>query len=616
MPNNALLRIPYRQRPDYTKPRLQIPDEYRERMRARLAFLYGVEAADKHLPELERILRVHYAHKPDELVERDRNFNSEERFSERDIVMITYGDLLRGKRHLPLAGLAHFLEGPLKDVINTIHILPFFPYSSDRGFAITDFRSVDPKLGSWDDIREIGSKFKLLFDGVLNHASAQSLGFQEFLNGHPRFRDVVVYYRSPEDLPPEQRDLIRRPRTSDILTRFESIDGPVYVWTTFSSDQVDLNYRNPLVLLFVIDVLLMYVRRGADIIRLDAVTYLWRELGTECASLKQTHEIIKLFRDVLDVVAPAVALLTETNVPHEENISYFGSGHDEAQMVYNFALPPLVLHTFYREDCTALSQWASNLAYPSATTTFFNMLDTHDGVGLQGVKNILPRQEIDAIIERALSHKAFVSYKTGADGKDEPYEVNTTWWGALNRPGSGESVILQVKRFVASRSISLALKGVPGIYIHGMLDTANDPEVVERTGSKRDINRTVIDEEYLERALSHPDSTLALIRPRLRRLAEIRISHRAFHPNGGQRTLMVSPTVFSVLRVSPGGNERILTLTNVTGQTAVVDVAASEIGADEGVWHDLIGGEEYVPRENLLRLRLEPYDVLWLEPRP
>ncbi len=609
-------RIPYREKPDYTKPLLEVPDETRKRMRGRLVLLYGEKTADEYLPQLERILKVHYAHKPDELIEQDRDFNPAARFTEKDIIMITYGDLLRGKQHSPLASLAYFLKRPLKDVVNTIHILPFFPYSSDRGFSITDFRSVDPKLGTWDDIREIGSEFKLLFDGVLNHASAESLGFQEFLNGHPRYRDVVIHYRSPDDLPPDQRLLIRRPRTSDILTRFDSINGPLYVWTTFSPDQVDLNYRNPLVLLFIIDVLLMYVRRGADIIRLDAVTYLWRELGTDCASLEQTHEIIKLFRDALDVAAPGVALLTETNVPHEENISYFGNGHDEAQMVYNFALPPLVLHTFYRENCAALSQWAVHLAYPSMTTTYFNMLDTHDGVGLQGVKNILSREEIDAIIERAVSHNAFVSYKTGPDGKDEPYEINTTWWGALNRRDSGEAPILQVKRFVASRSISLALKGVPGIYFHGMLDTENDPEVVKKTGSRRDINRTVIDEEYLDRAVSDPDSRLSLIQQLLRKLAEIRISYRAFHPNGGQNILMISTAVFSVLRVSPDGDERLLTLTNVAGQETLVEVALSELGSDAGVWGDLISGQAHEVRDNVLSLRLEPYDVAWLKPLP
>ncbi len=487
-------RISYHPKPDYTRPVLWISSEARGRMLSRLEFLYGKEQAKAFMPELERTLKVHYAHKPQELIDREKDFNPEERFSEKDMTMITYGDLLRGKKHSPLASLAYYLQGQLKEVINTIHILPFFPYSSDRGFSVTDFKSVDAGLGTWQDIYEIGKEFKLLFDGVMNHASAESEGFQEFLNGHPRFRDVVISYPSPDALTPEQRRMIRRPRTSDILTKFDSIDGPVYVWTTFSPDQIDLNYKNPRVLIDVISVLLLYVRHGTDIIRLDAITYLWEELGTDCASLDQTHEIIKLFRDVLNLVAPQIALLTETNVPHDENVSYFGNGHDEAQMVYNFALPPLVLHTFYTEDTAALSGWAANLIYPSKTTTFFNVLDTHDGVGLSGVKNILSEEEISEIVSRATEeHNAFVSYKTGQDGKEEPYEINTTWFGALNRRDSREELAFQVKRFVASRSIALVLKGVPAIYFHGMIGTGNDPEVVKRSGHNRDINRTISD---------------------------------------------------------------------------------------------------------------------------
>jgi sucrose phosphorylase len=285
-------RIPYKPKPDYTQSRLEIPAEAREKMLSRLKFLYGEEQAQAFMPELERVLKVHYAHKPQELIDREKDFNPEERFSEKDMAMITYGDLLRGNKHSHLASLAYYLQGQLKEVINTIHILPFFPYSSDRGFSITDFKSVDPGLGTWQDIYEIGKDFKLLFDGVLNHASAESEGFQEFLNGHPRFKDVVISYPSPDSLTPEQRRMIRRPRTSDILTMFHSINGPVYVWTTFSPDQIDLNYKNPRVLIAIIGVLLLYVRHGADIIRLDAITYLWEELGTECASLEQTHESI------------------------------------------------------------------------------------------------------------------------------------------------------------------------------------------------------------------------------------------------------------------------------------------------------------------------------------
>jgi sucrose phosphorylase len=609
-------RIPYKPKPDYTQPLLEIPAEARDQMFSRLKFLYGEEQAETYIPELERILKVHYAHKPQELINREIDFDPEERFTEKDMVMITYGDLLRGKKHSHLASLAYFLNRPLKEIINTIHILPFFPYSSDRGFSITDFKSVDPNLGTWQDIYTIGRHFKLLFDGVLNHASAESEGFQEFLNNHPRFKDVVTSYPSPDVLTPEQRRLIRRPRTSDILTKFHSINGPVYVWTTFSPDQIDLNYRNPRVLMAIIGVLLLYVRQGADIIRLDAITYLWEELGTECASLEQTHEIIKLFRDVLDVVAPKVALLTETNVPHEENVSYFGNGYDEAQMVYNFALPPLVLHTFYTEDATALSKWARDLQYPSKITSFFNILDTHDGVGLQGAKNILSREEIDAMIKKATGeHKAFVSYKTGEDGHDEPYEINTTWFGALNREVSEEDLAFQVRRFVASRCIALVLRGVPAIYFHGMIGTGNNPDIVKRTGVKRDINRSVIDEKDLDRAIEDPESRISLIRKQFRGIAYIRVRECSFHPGGEQKVLMVAPAVFSVLRISPDEKERILTLTNITNKLCDVKIHVSELGTEDENWYDLISGKKYKAGNQSLDLTLEPYDVVWLKAR-
>jgi len=609
-------RIAYNAKPDYTRPLLEISSESRERMFSRLKFLYGEEQAETYMPELERILKVHYAHKPQELIDREKDFNPEDRFSQKDMAMITYGDLLRGEKHSPLASLAYFLNRPLKEFINTIHILPFFPYSSDRGFSVTDFKSVDPNLGTWQDIYEIGKDFKLLFDGVLNHASAESEGFQEFLNGHPRFKDVVISYPSPDALTPEQRSMIRRPRTSDVLTKFDSINGPVYVWTTFSPDQIDLNFKNPRVLMYVVGVLLLYVRNGADIIRLDAITYIWEELGTECASLEQTHEIIKLFRDVLDVVAPQAALLTETNVPHEENVSYFGSGHDEAQMVYNFALPPLVLHTFYTENATALSTWASTLEYPSHTTTFFNFLDSHDGVGLPGAKNILSKEEIKAMILKATEeHKAFVSYKTGEDGNEEPYEINTTWFGALNREDSGEELAYQVKRFVASRCIALVLRGMPAMYFHGMIGTGNDQAVVKKTGHNRDINRTLIDEKDLDEAIGDPGSKLSLIRSMFRDIALIRVREKAFHPNGEQQVLMISPSVFSVLRKSPEGNECILTLTNITGNILDLKINASEIGSEYKKWYDLISEKEHGVENRLLSLNLQPYDVVWLKAR-
>jgi sucrose phosphorylase len=603
--------------PDYTRSRLEIPEEAGERMFRRLRALYGEPVAKEYLPELERIMRVHHAHRPPELVQQDENFDPNERFTERDLVLITYGDLLAAGELSPLATLAHFLERPkMRGIFNTIHLLPFFPYSSDRGFSVKSFKQVDPRLGSWDDIAEIGKDYQLMFDGVLNHASAQTWQFREVLNGHPWWKNMVITYSSPDELPPEQRRIIRRPRTSDVLTKFDAIDGPIWVWTTFSPDQIDLNYHNPDVLMNSVGTLLLYVRRGADIIRLDAVTYLWAELGTTCASLEQTHEIIKLFRDVLGVVAPRAALLTETNVPHDENISYFGNGHDEAHMVYNFALPPMVLHTFYSGDATALSNWVRHLEYPSETTTYLNILDTHDGIGVLGVQGILAQDQIDVMIRKAREHGAFISYRTGEDGTEKPYEINSTWYSAVNRKESSEDLRLQLRRFAASRSVALVLKGVPGMYFHGVIGTENDPEIVEKTGSKRDVNRQEVDVAWLDEQLKDPHAKLSLLRNEMSRVAEVRNPERAFHPGGEQHVLELSPSVFSLLRVAPEGDQRVVALINVANKVCSVEVLLSELGTEEPRWLDLVSEVEYVAEDGKIPVNLQPYDVIFLKAKP
>ncbi len=609
------IRIRYLPKPDYTRKPFEIPDASKDKMFERLRFLYGDSRAQQTLPELERILKVHYAHKPDELIAWDAKADPKERFTEKDLILITYGDLVVGKGHSPLASLMEFIQRPrFRDLFNTIHILPFFPYSSDRGFSVTDFKSVDPNLGSWSDIDDIGEDYQLMFDGVLNHASAESPEFQEFLNGAPRYQNMVISFRSPEEITPDQRQLIRRPRTSDILTRFDSINGPVWVWTTFSPDQIDLNYKNPGVLIETIETLLLYIRRGADIIRLDAVTYLWDELGTTCASLEQTHEVIKLFRDVVDVVAPRVALLTETNVPHEENVSYFGNGTDEAHMVYNFALPPLVLHAFYRGNVSYLSSWAKDLDYPSNMTCYLNILDTHDGIGVLGAKSFLPEEEIDFMVESARQHGGYISYRSSGDGVEKPYEINTTWWGALNQNDNGEELGLQVKRFIASRSIAIVLRGVPGLYFHGIVGTENDPSVVEVTGHNRDINRVPIHVETLLQQLEQPDSKLDQIRSGLGKLGMVRINQRAFHPDASQQVLDTAPTVFSVLRIAVDASERIMTLINVTVSVQNVEVSLADLDSNEVEWRDLLSDRVCWVEDGKLSLELQPYDVVWLKP--
>lgn len=599
--------------PDYTRPPLRIPDAYRRRFRSHLARLYGDETADRYLPEIERILKVYYAHKPLHMIEDEKGLNPAERFTEHDVVMITYGDLIRRRGEAPIHTLANFCDVCLEGVINTLHILPFFPSSSDRGFAVLDFETVDPRLGTWADIAQLEHRYRLMFDGVFNHVSSCSRWFREFRNGDPYYGKFFLSFDSPDAVSERDRRLIFRPRTSPLLTRFDTIYGPRWVWTTFSPDQVDLNYWNPEVLKRVLEILLFYVRMGADLVRLDAVGFLWWKPGTSGIHLEETHEIVRLFRAVLDLVAPGVALVTETNVPHEENISYFGNGRNEAQMVYNFALPPLTLYTFYKGDCTVLSRWAERLEKVSDTATYFNFLDSHDGIGLLGAQGILSGSEIDWLVRRAQEYGALVSYRSDGDDGDRPYELNTTWFSALNREAADEDLAFQIRRFVASRAIALVLRGVPGIYFHSLIGTENDIRAVLATNSKREINRQVIEAEALEAAMQDPFSKVSRINRQLGRLLRLRTQQPAFHPNGDQRVLHLDPRVFAVVRTSVDRRQTLLTLTGVNPQVCELRIPLADLPAPARHWVDLVSEVEYEVDRGVLHVQVQPYDVLWLQ---
>ncbi|MBN2568409.1 MAG: sugar phosphorylase [Deltaproteobacteria bacterium] len=609
-------RTYYDDYPDYTRPVLEITRRFRERLFGRLEFLYGTEAAENWMPEFERILKVHNAHKPPEMIRKEQNYNPKQRFSQEHIFLITYADMVKGEGPTPLSDLHSFVAQYAQGAINTLHILPFFPYSSDRGFAIMDYRQVDERLGSWKDIRKKKRHYDLMFDAVLNHCSSRSEMFLEFLNGNPAYSNFFIAYESPEELTQEQRRKIFRPRTSDILTPFETIQGTRYIWTTFSPDQVDLNFRNPAVLLQVMSSLLFYIRKGADLLRLDAVIYIWAEPGTESVHLPQTHEIVKLLRDVVDFAASGVALVTETNVPHDQNISYFGNGSDEAHMVYNFALPPLVLYAFYTGDADILSQWAWGLNPPSDQTAFLNILDTHDGIGLQGIRGLLPPKDIQFLVDRAVGKGSLVSYKTTENGDEEPYEINSTWWSVLNGEYEKESLQVQIARYLASRAIALVLRGVPGIYIHGALGTTNDYGAAKASGINRDLNRGIIDAREVEQTLKDPASKMSMLFSSGRKQILIRRREISFHPQGGQKVLYISRRVFALLRTSPKGDEAILTLTGVTGKAEEIEIPLDALGGRHTRYNDLLSNRKYWATGNLLRLTLPPYGRIWLKEIP
>lgn len=595
--------------PDYTRPLLEVAPTARRRILALLQVLYGKARSEACYGEVERLMKVYWAHKTPGMIEEDRAFDPRDRFSEQDVILITYGDLLLSPGKRPLRALMGFLDTLMRGAVNTVHVLPFFPYSSDRGFAVTDFEEVDPRLGSWSDIEELSQRYRIMFDGVFNHVSAKSRWFQRFLNGRPGYEDFFIAFNTKGAIATDHLKLILRPRTSDLLTPFHTIHGPRFVWTTFSPDQVDLNFKSERVLRRVLEVLLLYVRRGADVVRLDAVTYIWHELGTRCAHLKETHALVQLFRAILDVVAPQVALVTETNVPHADNVGYFGDGRNEAQMVYNFALPPLVLHSFHSGDVRALTGWAAEMKPPSETATFFNFLDSHDGIGLLGAEGLLDAAEIGALVRRTLEHGGFVSYRT-KDGTETPYELNITWWSAMNREGSAEPQALQVDRFLASRSIALALQGVPGVYLPSVFGAKNDTAAVLAGAEKRSINRKTLDETALLALLQDPDSWVYAVASGLRRLVKRRIATPAFHPIASQTVVDAGRAVFAVRRGS--GSTRVVALTNVTATEQSLSLDGAALGGRETHFRDLLSGRRHATRDGRLEVVLRPYGVTWL----
>ena len=519
-------------------------------------------------------------------------------FSQEDVFLITYGDTLKNEGERPLETLYKFSLRHFKDVFSTIHILPFSPFSSDDGFSVIDFFTVNPELGTWKNIRRLGREFQLMFDLVLNHVSAKSMWFQNYLAEKPNYEDLAIEVDPLTDL-----SLVTRPRSLPLLTRFKKTsDDPVYVWTTFSADQIDLNYKSLEVLKQMVKSLLFYVEQGATSIRLDAVAYIWKEIGTTCIHLPQAHQMVQFFRSILNVVAPDVLLITETNVPHNENMSYFGDGHNEAQMIYNFTLPPLLFYTFAREDSTVLSEWAKNLKVTSNRNTFFNFTASHDGIGVRPLEGILPKAEIDKLTDVVKENGGRVSYKRNPDGSDSPYELNITYVDALLAPGATKNS-WHAQKFLASQSIQYALPGVPASYLHSVLGSRNWEVGVRQTQRARTINREKLQVDDVLSQLKDPETFRYQIFYRYIEMIKTRRKQPAFHPNADFEILGIDPRVFVIARYAK--DQELYAVTNISSKR--ITASLSSVGAPVRM-KDIITGEIF----RTDALKLNPYQLLWL----
>ncbi|MHA1313365.1 MAG: sugar phosphorylase [Candidatus Helarchaeota archaeon] len=578
----------------------EIPQKISSRIQKRLVFLYGEQKASEIYSKLEELMiDFKDAHE----LPMGRKV-----FTEEDTILITYGDMVRSAEKSPLRTLRDFLDGTLKGAINTIHFLPFFPYSSDDGFSVIDYMRVNPELGTWDDIDGFKQDYHLMFDAVINHVSRKGKWFQEYLKGNPRYADYFIEVDEGEDL-----SKVIRPRALPLLTKVETNSGPKFVWTTFSADQIDLNFKSGELLLDIFRILFNFVSHGAELIRLDAIAFIWKEIGTTCLHLPQVHEIVKLFRDVFDYVAPQTVLITETNVPHEENISYFGDGMDEAQMVYQFPLPPLIYDAFTTQSARYLTKWARGLEERSGSTTFFNFTASHDGIGVRPLTGLVPDDHLDLLCETTLRHGGHVSYKTNSDGSKSPYELNISYFDAVNDPNQNEEIDLQVKRFMTTQAIQLSLQGVPGIYFHNIFGTRNYHEGVKETGRYRSINRRKYERKELEEALKDKNSITAKVHAAYKNLLEIRIKQAAFSPQAGQEILDLDDAVFSLIRRVKDGSQAVLGLHNVSNKDVMISIDLKSVGlGDHEEFEDLFSNEKFRPKNGKLDVNFKPYDVIWL----
>jgi glucosylglycerate phosphorylase len=554
------------------------------RIEKQLALAYGTERVPHLLARIE------------DLVDHWQPAMSERRpwVNQRDAMLITYADTLRSPNEAPLATLHDFVAERIGDLVSAVHLLPFFPWSSDDGFSVEDYRAVDPAVGSWRDVAAFAADYELMFDAVINHASAESAWFQGFKEGVAPFDGYFVRADPAADY-----SAVVRPRALPLLTEVETTAGPVHVWTTFSADQVDLDYRNPDLLLEVLDILLDYCAKGARFIRLDAIGFMWKKQGTGCMHLPETHALVQVMRAVVEATAPGTLIITETNVPHAENVSYFGEGAPEAHLVYQFPLPPLVQHAFQTGDAGALTAWATALEPPPAGTTFFNFLASHDGIGMRPLEGVLPPEAVSRMAETVVERGGAVSLRAMPDGSTRPYELNISYIDGLVPAEADDKT--RAAAMIAAHGILLSMAGLPGIYIQSLLGSRSDHAGMAATGRNRSINRARLDAAAVRADLDDPVSLRHLVFTGIAHLLRTRAGEPTLHPDAKQNVLAFDPALF-VLERRTGGGRRLLAAINVTCEPREL------WAADAADWSDILTGERFGQPP----IAMAPYAVRWL----
>ncbi|MEJ6121062.1 sugar phosphorylase [Vibrio sp. 2-Bac 85] len=523
-------------------------------------------------------------------------------WSQQDVVMITYGDSLLKPDEKPLVTLKHFMDNYLGDTVNSVHILPFFPYSSDDGFSVIDYSSVNESLGGWDEIQAIAKDRRLMSDLVINHCSSRSAWFDNFIKGEGIGHDFFYTASAEDDL-----SAVVRPRTSDLLRKTETGKGTQHVWCTFSHDQVDFDFRNPEVLKSFVDIIRLYLDRGVKIFRFDAVAFLWKKLNSSSINLPETHEVIRLLRTLLEHAEADAVIITETNIPNTQNLTYFGNAN-EAHAIYNFSLPPLLINSLVTGNCLYLKRWLMSMPPSQNGTAYFNFIASHDGIGLRPAEGLLNDYELTTLVETMQSFGGKVSWRSTALGQQKAYEINIALFDALQGTTKGADSF-GLERFICAHAVMFALEGIPGIYIHSLLGTQNDYEKVANTQQNRSINRHRWDYQELEENLADKSDHHAIVLASLKELLDIRIKQPAFHPNATQFTLHLGLQLFGFWRQSLDRKQSIFCINNITDHDMELSIQELNLIMTDN-WIELISGEPLDMQQELIVL--SPYQTVWI----
>ena len=524
-----------------------------------------------------------------------------DQWSEKTAVLITYANSITTTNNTsPLSSLEKFFSSKCQKFIDTVHILPFFPSSSDDGFAVKDYYNVDDEFGDWKDIINISKSFRVMADVVINHGSSEGVWFKNFIKGEGRGHDYFLSFDNTFDITE-----VVRPRTSPLLNTFDTHDGTRYLWCTFSKDQVDYNFNNPKVINEFVEIILYYLKMGITIFRFDAVAFLWKRIGTSCMNLEKTHEIIRLFRTIIDYLSPYTVLVTETNTPAAENVSYFGNGN-EAHWIYNFSLPPILIYSVLIGNASYLEKLTMSMPPSQIGTSYLNFIASHDGIGLRPVETFLTKIEVERFTQLMETNGGKITYRSTNTDVDEPYEINISLFDAMKETFSKEKKLF-IERYICIHTIMMSLEGVPAFYIHSLFGTENDYALYQKTGHNRSLNRGKID--YNKINTESTNTKESKIYNKLRELLLLRRNQAAFHPNALQFTLHLGNELYGIWRQSIDKTQSVFCITNITEE--IVTLSLLDINLDDAdKWHDLITQEAV--EDNISNIELKPYQTVWL----